>query len=120
MPTRKKSRYRLRLISKELQDSTWSALASSEGLTPKGGYVEWQVDDYSELGNEVFDYLGPEGALVLSWGDDPEEAFPPPGDVWGQVNQIMTDLMGDWSKAHFEIVYETDECELTIRFKALD
>jgi hypothetical protein len=80
---RKKSRYRLRLISGELGDEVWSRLAAYEGLTPKDGYVEWQMDDYSEMGNEVFDYLGPKGMFVLGWTEDPEDEAPP-GDLCSQ------------------------------------
>ncbi len=116
---RKKLRYRLRLISGELGEEGWSELAAHEGLTPKDGYVEWQMDDYSEMGNEVFDYLGPKGMLVLGWSGDPEEAAPP-DDMWSQVDQIIRDLMGDWEKARFEITYETDESEIKIHFEVLD
>lgn len=105
---RKKPRYRLRLISGELRDEMWSALATHEGLTPKDGYVEWQMDDYSETGNEVFDFLGSKGMLVLGWSGDSEED--PPDDLWSQVDQIIRDLMGDWEKARFEVMLGTLDC----------
>jgi hypothetical protein len=114
----KESRYRLRLLSEELMDEAWSELAAHEGLTPKDGYAEWQMDDFSEMGNEVFDYLGPKGMLVLGWSGDSGET--PPEDLWSQVDQIIRDLLGDWEKARFEITYETDESEIRIHFEVLE
>ncbi len=117
--TEKGTRYRLRLISDELKDKTWSELATHEGLTPKDGHVEWRMDDYEELGNEVFDYLGSKGTLVLGWSEDRDDSTPP-DDLWSQVDQIVADLMGDWEKARFEITYVTDEPEMRISFEVLD
>ena len=47
-----------------------------------------------------------------------------PDDLWSQVDQIIHDLMGDWSNARFTIVFEptpkADEGELRIEFEAID
>jgi hypothetical protein len=117
--SQKVARYRLRLVSTELGEAVWSDLAAHEHLTPKDGYVEWRMDNYAEMGNEVFDYLGPKGTLVLGWGEHSDEAAPP-DDLWSQVDQIIRDLMGDWEKARFDITYETDESEIQIHFEVLD
>lgn len=114
---RDKPRYRLRLISGELGDEAWSELAAHEGLAPKEGYVEWEMNDYSERGNEVLDFLGAKGTLVLGWSEDSKEPGPP-DDLWSQVDQVVQDLMGDWERARFEIVYETEESEIKIHFEA--
>lgn len=117
----RKPRYRLRLISDSLQGEAWSELAAHEGLTPKEGYVEWEIDDYEDLGHEVCDYLGPRGTLVLGWqaAAEAEEGYSAPGDLWLQVDKIVEDLMSDWLKAKFKIILVTDENELTIEFEAL-
>jgi len=64
--------YILRLISSELGEETWRSLATEERLTPKEGYVEWPMDDYSERGNEVLDYLGAPLGGRVSWRLIPE------------------------------------------------
>jgi hypothetical protein len=75
------------------------------------------MNDYNERGNEVLDFLGAKGTLVLGWSEDPKESGPP-DDLWSQVDQVIQDLMGDWEKARFEIVYETEESEIKIHFEA--
>ena len=83
--------------------------------------MEWEVDDYDELGNDVYDYLGPQGTLVLRWRASPEAegGHSAPGDLWLQVHKIVEDLVSDWLRAKFRITLVTDESELIIEFEAL-
>ncbi len=83
--------------------------------------MEWEIDDYDELGNDVYDYLGPQGTLVLGWRASPEAEgwYSARYDLRLQVDKIMQDLMSDWPKARFKITLVTDESELIMEFEAL-